>query len=186
MAIFWGVYDWGLPRARLGMTCASRARVFSAMFRSPAVHGCPLQCGAGCQKPFACVIAIQGRCFRVLNGLCVHGQEPASGVAPRANLILLKPAPAGCNPNAPHGADTSSSGSVHAQLVFAPRLLVWRPSCPSEQAQAVGHYQQARSHVSEDRHPHGRGANDRHHQEDALDAQRQGDVLPENGVGALG
>lgn len=47
----------------------------------------------------ACVIALQGRCVRVLHALRVHDQERAACVAPqslagRGNLIFLRPAAA--------------------------------------------------------------------------------------------
>ena len=50
----------------------------------------------------ACVIPLLSSAIRVLHALRVHDQERAAGVAPlflasRANLIFLKPAPAGCH-----------------------------------------------------------------------------------------
>ena len=53
-------------------------------------------------------------------------------------------------------------------------------SNPAQQAQPVGHHQQARPHVREDGHPHGGRTEQGQHQEHGLDAQRERDVLPEH------
>lgn len=51
-----------------------------------------------------------------------------------------------------------------------------------QQAQTVEDNQQARAHVGEDGHPHGGAAEDCEDEEHGLDAKREDDVLPEDGV----
>ncbi len=60
------------------------------------------------------VIALQARRVRVLHALRIDDQERAAGVAPpslsgRANLIFLKPAPAGCHPRVARSRSQSTS-----------------------------------------------------------------------------
>jgi len=53
-----------------------------------------------------------------------------------------------------------------------------RPKRP----QPIEHHQQAGPHVDEHGHPHGRAVEQGQKQENRLDAQSQGDVLPEKGL----
>lgn len=52
----------------------------------------------------------------------------------------------------------------------------------SKYSQAIEHDQQARPHISEHGHPHGRAIEQGKQQEHRLDAQSQDNVLPENGL----
>ena len=55
-----------------------------------------------------------------------------------------------------------------------------------EKAQPIENHQQACAHVGTDRHPHRSVIKNGHDQEYRLDAQSQGDVLPQNDVGLFG
>ena len=52
--------------------------------------------------------------------------------------------------------------------------------------QAVGHHQQGRAHVGKDGHPHGGVTGEGQGEEQRLDAQRQRDVLHQDGEGGPG
>ena len=64
-------------------------------------------------------------------------------------------------------------------------ILASAALCAAQQSQAVGDHQQAGAHVGEHGHPHGGVVEQREHQEHRLDAQGQGDVLPQQRMRAL-